>query len=246
MIKCKIADVVFSFTPIYDLTARICQQYLYNGKEKASFSVVITQEDIDREKLSDQKTGSILPDDFLESLALFRKLCNYILSEANGIVFHSSAVAVDGEAYLFTAPSGTGKSTHTRLWRELLGEKAVMVNDDKPIVRFVDNEFYVYGTPWNGKHRIGNNCRAKVKAICALKRSSQNVIRKISPKEILPLILNQTLRPKEANLMENLLVLIDKLLKSVSLYELGCNMDISAAQLSYSTMSKGENNVENS
>lgn len=240
MVKCKIADVVFAFEPLYDYTADLCKPYIYEGEEKESFSVVMTVDDIEAEKLSDKVGFSNLPDEYLESLALFRKICNYMLSKANGIVFHCSAIAVDGEAYLFTAPSGTGKSTHTKLWRELLGDRAVMVNDDKPIIRFVDGDFYAYGNPWNGKHRLGTNCRAKIKAVCALKRSPKNVIRKLTTKEILPLVLNQTLRPKELGLMENLLTLIDKLLKSVSLYEIGCNMHISAAELAYNTMSKGE------
>ena len=132
----------------------------------------------------------------------FRKLCDYILKNANGFIFHSSAMMVDGNAYLFTAPSGTGKSSHAKLWRELLGDRAVMINDDKPIVRFVDGEFFVYGTPWNGKHKLGENCKAKIKAICALSQEKENLIRKATVPEMLPVILNQTIRPKEIKEMD--------------------------------------------
>ncbi|MBQ8427284.1 MAG: hypothetical protein IJX16_05955 [Clostridia bacterium] len=145
---------------------------------------------------------------------------------------------VDGNAYLFTAPSGTGKSTHTRLWRELLGDKAVMINDDKPIIRYVDGEFYVYGTPWNGKHRLDTNTRAKVKAICQIYQAKENEIKKISPPEMLLTVLNQTIRPNDAETYDKLLDLIDKLLRKVELYKLGCNISIDAAKLAYETMSK--------
>ncbi len=234
MLKYKVADVVFEAKLLYDYTEKLCKDYLYSGEEPSAFIAVITKEDIEAEnEYNTQK----YPAPYLESLALFRKLCNYCLENADGIIFHSSAIMVDGEAYLITAPSGTGKSTHTRLWRELLGERAVMVNDDKPIVRLIDGEFYVYGTPWTGKHYLGNNCKAKVKAICNIYQAKENVIRKATTAEMLMTILNQTIRPKEADKMDKLLSLIEKMLLTVDIYKLGCNVSIDAAKLSYETMS---------
>lgn len=236
MARYKIADLIFSATPRYQFTQNLCKDFEYSGEEKDDFVAVISDADILREKedLPDY------PDAYAESLALFRKLCEYALKNADGIIFHSSAIMVDGEAYLFTAPSGTGKSTHARLWRELLKDKAVMVNDDKPIIRYVDGAFYVYGTPWNGKHRLGTNCRAKIKAICKIYQAKENVIRKATTSEMLLTILNQTIRPDELGLMDKLLNLIDKMLCSVDIYTLGCNISEEAAKLSYKTMSQGE------
>ena len=231
--KYKIADTVFELTPKYKYVVEQCKKYLYNGDEKPSLYIISTQQDIDNEKTF----GGEFPDYYLESLSVFRKLCEYILNNSNGIIFHSSAVAVDNEAYLFTAPSGTGKSTHARLWRELLGDKVVMVNDDKPIIRYVDGDFYVYGTPWNGKHCLDTNTSVKIKAICEIKQDKDNSIEKLNPKDMLVTALNQTLRPKSVTAMNNLLDIIDKLLSKVELYRLKCNMDISAAKLSYGTMS---------
>ena len=165
MIRYKIADVVFDAKIKYRYTKELCKDYEYSGDEQPCFVAEVTEEDILHESsLSVEQ----FPPAYLESLALFRKLCNYCLENANGIIFHSSAIAVDGQAYLFTAPSGTGKSTHARLWRELLGDKVIMVNDDKPIVRLIDGEFYVYGTPWNGKHRLSTNCKMKIKQFAQL------------------------------------------------------------------------------
>lgn len=233
MNKYKIADLVFEASVKYRYSTELCKNYQYFGDEKPLFTAEITSEDVAREK----KNAPEYPTPYLESLALFRKLCDYALDKANGIIFHSSAIMVDGEAYLFTAPSGTGKSTHARLWRELLGERAVMINDDKPIIRYIDGEFYVYGTPWNGKHRLDTNSRAKIKAICNIYQAKENKIEKMNVGEMLTVILKQTLRPSNLEQMDKLLALIEKLLTNVELYKLGCNISIEAAELSYKTMS---------
>ena len=240
MPRYKIADIVFKANLIYSYTERVCKSYEYDGDEADAFVATITEEDVAAERALAEN----FPDPYLESLALFRKLCDYALSKASGIIFHSSAIMVDGEAYLFTAPSGTGKSTHARLWREMLGERAVMINDDKPIIRYVDGAFYVYGTPWNGKHRLDTNTRAKIKAICSIYQSKENVIRPATTAEMLITVLNQTIRPKELEQMDKLLVLVDKMLNTVELYRLGCNISSEAAELSFKTMSGGNKNED--
>ena len=234
MPRYKIADVVFDAEHIYKYSACLCENYRYSGDEKPEFSAIVTQKDIEAEKA--QEGAEKFPDYYLESLALFRKLCDYVLSCRQGIIFHSSAVAVDGKAYLFTAPSGTGKSTHARLWREMLGDRVVMINDDKPIIRFIDGAFYVYGTPWNGKHRLDTNTRAEIAAICEIRQAKINKIRKISPSEMLLVVFNQTIRPKDPDKMENLLGILDKLLTTVPLYRLECDISEDAAKTSFSAM----------
>ena len=238
----KVADVVFAIKPIYRYTAKLCEKYLYSGEEQPEFTAVMTENDIAAEK--SQAGAETFPDYYLESLAVFRKLCDYVLSFRQGIIFHSSAIAVDGKAYLFTAPSGTGKSTHARLWREMLGERAVMINDDKPIIRFVDGDFYVYGTPWNGKHHLDTNAHAKIAAICEIRQGKENKIRRISPQEMLTVVFNQTIRPTELDKMDNLLSILDKLLTTVPLYRLECNISREAAETSYSAMTGNNINRE--
>lgn len=234
MPRFKVADVVFDAVLNYGYTKEESKNYLYTGDEAPEFTAVVSLEDIKAEK----EKAPDFPDFYLESLALFRKLCDYILDKKQGIIFHSSAIMVDGDAYLFTAPSGTGKSTHTRLWRELLGDRAVMINDDKPIIRYIDGEFYVYGTPWNGKHQLDTNTRAKIKGICQIYQAKENVIEKVSPSDMLMTVLNQTIRPTEVDKFDKLLDLIDKLLSKVNLYKLGCNISLDAARLAFETMSK--------
>ena len=107
------------------------------------------------------------PDDYLETLAVCRKIAER-MPEHNTFLFYGSCIAVDGAGYVFTAKSGTGKSTHTRLWRELLDNRATMVNDDKPLIRIADDDAIIYGTPWDGKHPLSHNIAVPLKAICIL------------------------------------------------------------------------------
>ncbi len=235
MPKYKIADIVFEAKFSHAYTEKRCQKYLCVEDLPSTTSLEVTKDDIERERRLGPAED--FPDAYLESLALYRKFLDYALSNQT-IIIHCSALAVDGQAYLFLAPSGTGKSTHARLWREVFKDKVVMVNDDKPVIRKIDNEFFVYGTPWNGKHNIDNNVKVKIKAICILKRGEHNIVNKILPKDILMPLLNQTMRPKTANEADQLLGILGELIESVELYEMYCNISHEAAILAYETMSK--------
>jgi hypothetical protein len=142
---------------------------------------------------------------------------------------------VDDEAFLFTATSGTGKSTHTRLWREAFGDRAYMVNDDKPMLILKDGSAWVCGTPWDGKHRLSTNTIVPLSGICILERGAQNTITPVSPQEALSAVLEQSYRPKN---LAKLLEVVEILTQSVDFYRLQCNMDPEAAQVAYNGMRK--------
>ena len=236
MAKYKIADVVFEFNSKNANAEKLLKDYLYTGNDGVEFSYTPTTEDILKEKFGSYD----YPEWYLESLSAFRKLCEFILDNRDGIIFHASAISIDGKAYLFTAPSGTGKSTHARLLREKLGDRAFMINDDKPIVRRIDGEFYAYGTPWNGKHRLSTNCKVKIDGICKLHRAKTNGIEKADSRDMVITVLNQTLRFPDKDRTEKLLSFIDGLISSVKIYSRGCNMEKDAADVSYNGMVKGE------
>ena len=236
MARYKIADVIFSASPKSEYVKDLCKNYLYFGDESEEIHFDITKEDMEREM--EYAKGLNFPKSVVESLALYRKFLEYAINR-NTIILHCSALAAFNEAYLFTAPSGTGKSTHAKLWREVFNDGVVMINDDKPVIRLVDGEFYVYGTPWNGKHHLDTNCRAKIKAICSIRQATENTIRRATTQEMLLVIMNQTIRPTNIEQMDKLLNLVDLLLNKVQLYSLGCNISEEAARLSYQTMSKG-------
>lgn len=174
-------------------------------------------------------------DAYLETLAVYRKIADHLLSR-DTLLFHGSVIAVDGEGYLFTAKSGTGKSTHTRLWREYFGERAVMVNDDKPLLHITDSGVTAYGTPWDGKHRLSTNTAVPLKGICVLTRDTTNHIEQAEPHDTYPMIVQQTNRSLTADGMKQTLSLIDRMLNVVPVYRLGCNMDIEAARVAYEGM----------
>ena len=178
-------------------------------------------------------------DEYLEFVGLQRKITEELFAR-NVLLFHGSVVAVDGEAYLFTAKSGTGKSTHTRLWREVFGPRAVMVNDDKPFLEIRDDHVVVHGSPWNGKHRLGENISLPLKAICILERGEENRIRSIGPREALTMLMQQSQRPQDRRKLPLYLDLVDKLSSRVSFYRMACNMDPSAAVIAYETMSNNK------
>lgn len=153
-----------------------------------------------------------------------------------GFMLHSSAVAVDNRAYLFSAPSGTGKSTHTGLWLKYFGDRAVIINDDKPAIRRVGGEALAYGTPWSGKSDLNVNVGVPIGGICVLSRSETNHIQPMDEGEAIFSILNQTIRPENEEQMDILLSLLDDVLKDVPVYKMGCNISIDAAKMAYEAM----------
>ena len=236
----KIADKVVEVTSIYDEVHEYCTDYLTD--EPADYSITTTQADIDFEREKSAREDEIegiparhFSDSYLEELAVYRKIAKQMISY-DTILFHGSVVAVDDVGYLFTAKSGTGKSTHTRLWREYFGDRAVMVNDDKPLLKITDSGVIAYGTPYNGKHRLGTNTFVPLKAICILTRSAENHIEAIRREQAYTMLLQQVYRPADSILMMKILTLIDRLGDCVKLYKLGCNMDISAAKVAYEGM----------
>lgn len=190
-----------------------------------------------------QKAQPHLSDEDCEYLctggSFYRQLLNF-----DGMLLHASAVVLDGYAYLFSAPCGTGKSTHTRLWLKVFGDRAYILNDDKPALRFEDGAWYAYGTPWSGKHDISTNIRVPVAGICFLRQAKENTIRPFSGPKAIFALLEQTARPAGPQLRGQLMMLLDKLLTNLPVWEMGCNMDPQAAQVSYEAMSGGRKENE--
>lgn len=161
-------------------------------------------------------------------------LFHRFLLKNNGCMLHSSAVVVDGYAYLFSADSGTGKSTHTELWLKHFGEKAFIINDDKPSLRLEDGEWYVYGTPWSGKYNLNVNTKAKLGAIVFLQRDEKNWIKPLNPAEAVPLFFKQTVRAlKTKEKMDMALEKIEQVLTSNPIYKMGCNISDDAVVTAY-------------
>ena len=226
----RIGGRTIRIVSLYEEVHRLCRDYRADGEP--DLTVETTPSDLDYER---GKTASEWPDAYLETLAVYRRIAER-MPDSDTVLMHGSAVALDGEAYLFTAKSGTGKSTHARLWLEVYGERAFIVNDDKPLVRIAGGGAVVYGTPWNGKHGRGQNIAVPLKAVCILERAAENHIERITRSEAYPMLVQQTYRPMDGAAMAKTLFLIDRLASSVSLWKLGCNMETEAARVSYEAM----------
>lgn len=175
-----------------------------------------------------------LPPEQQEYICCSAAFCRGIL--AHGRFFlHASAVACEGGAYLFSAPSGTGKSTHTALWRALFPQSYIL-NDDKPVLWPQKGGVTAWGTPFSGKSDLQVNQGVPLKGICFLHQGSENRIRPVAKAQALAMMLNNTWRPADGREMERLLDLIDRTLALTPVYELYCTQSAEAAKLSYSVM----------
>lgn len=160
------------------------------------------------------------------------------LLDFDGVYLHSSAIVLDGKAYLFSAPSGTGKSTHTEKWCRLFG--ATYLNDDKPVLRLVDGVWMAYGTPWSGKHDLSCPIGVPLGGLVFVRRGEENSMRQLRPEEAVPRLMSQTLwRHKTPEGLEKQLVLTDKLLRSFPLWLLTCRNDDDAAYVSKKALVDG-------
>lgn len=238
----RLAGIDIGIQPMHAYIYEYCCKYLSDGAP--DFTVAANQADLDEERRrsedEDRCAGIQVrhyPDDYLETLAVYRKIASELLKR-DILLYHGSCIAVDGVAYLFTAKSGTGKSTHVKLWQEHFGQRAVVVNDDKPLLAVTPEGVIAYGTPWDGKHRRSSNIACPLKAVCILERSKTNVIKEISAKEGYTTLLQQTYRPSDPIALALTLQVLDRLLSQVEIFRLGCNMEPEAAVISYRGMNR--------
>ena len=236
----KIAGHTARVSSLFESTPQYFRFYLTDDTPEFSISVTreniaFEQADLLEEAHRDGFKPRVFTDPFLERAAIQRAFAEYLFDHSI-LLFHGSAIAVDGKGYLFTAPSGTGKSTHIRLWRKHLGKKVGIVNGDKPFVSLDGEIPHIYGTPWAGKEGWQRNCRASLSGICIVQRGETNSIRKIDASEALPILFKQIYLPKEAKSLDQTLALMDVLLKKVPIYLLQCDISEEAVQCSFEAL----------
>ena len=236
----EVAGRVFAVQPLFESTRAYCADYLTDREPE--FSVEVDLADLVREqKLLDIEADEEglkrrkFSDMFLERSVIQRRVAE-ALTGKDTLMLHGSTVAVDGQAYLFTAPCGTGKSTHTRLWREVFGDRAVMVNDDKPFLRITSDGVLACGSPWTGKHGLGSNVSFPMKGICILSRGSENRIRLLAPEDAADFLRSQCFVPEDSEQAGRALELLDRLIRTVSLWQMECTKQPEAAITAYQAM----------
>ena len=188
---------------------------------------------------SEEENPDGFPDAYIESLALYQNITELLLAR-DVMQFHCSALEMDGRAYLFTAPSGTGKSTHVRLWRQVFGARVTVINDDKPLVRLQkDGSWRVYGTPYGGKHNLQTNTSQTLCGIVMLERGAENKIERVTPQDAFVTLMAQTYHSIQTP--ERILHAMDLVgsLANLPVFRLQCNISQQAVQVAYEAL-KGE------
>lgn len=231
MFTMQLAGHSFTIDNQYPYVQQLCRDYLTDG---LGIPISITAEEL---AFEGQPSGHPWPEGYLESLAVYRKICR-ILLEYDILLFHCSALALDGNAFLFTGPSGVGKSTHTRLWRQQFGKQIVTINDDKPLLSVHPNAITVFGTPWAGKDGLQSNTMAKVAGIVVLRQGSKNVLCPMTCQEAFPILLNQTYRENSPTKMRKTMDLVAQL-AHLPTFSLSCTISQEAVSLAYQALTGG-------
>ncbi|MBR5321941.1 MAG: hypothetical protein IKU48_00140 [Clostridia bacterium] len=232
----KIADIFVEMTPCHDRLKKNAEKYLYTGND--------VPENVMKVEISDE----ILKMKNEEHSYLSAEDCEYIFFGAcfavrilkyNGFVLHSSAISYNGNAYLFSANSGTGKSTHTGFWQDVFGkENVTFINDDKPAIREINGVFYASGSPFSGKSDLSNNIIVPLKAVCFIHRSEQNEIKRLTPSEAMGLLFEQILRPSRSQSIDLLFEVLDSFFSKVPVYSLGVTYSPDSAKFAYEALNQ--------
>lgn len=232
MFQIEVAGLVIRIKNRFKYVQDLCTEYKTSPDRPADIIISVSEEKLHQEM---RKTPQYSFDDgYGEGIVVYEKISN-ALPAYDAFVMHSSVIAVDGWAYAFAAESGIGKSTHTRYWKEMLGDRVTVINGDKPIYRFAGNKLIAYGTPWCGKENWQTNTAAPLKALCLLEQGEDNDIFPVEPFILLKEISHHFYLPGSGQVdMPKLIDLIDRMVSTVPFYRLRCRNHISAAEMAIS------------
>lgn len=236
MFQIKLAGRILRIHHKYKYVKQLCREYLVSELLPFEMEICLEPGQIEEEQQKAEGTGMLSPG-YCESLCIYREISLKLL-QFDTMLMHAAVIGCDGRGYAFAARSGTGKTTHISLWKQVYGNKITIVNGDKPLLVY-DREqelFWAYGTPWCGKENWGVNTAVPLKAICFLERGSENLIRKAETRQILDRLFQQILVPLEEDFLAKQLDLLELLTKKVAFYEMSCNMDREAAITAYKAL----------
>ncbi len=232
-----IAGHTIGIDTLYAETYSLCQPYFCDLTPE--FCIKVCKQDLAYEREEARNAGAHWNNGYLETLAVYRKISEAML-DYDTFLMHGAVVAVGDNAYMFTAESGTGKTTHIQKWLDNIPE-AIVVNGDKPLIRVTDNEAIVCGTPWSGKEKLNTNTMVPLKTITLMERGEDNQIEEISFGEAFAFLLRQTYRPDEPIKMQKTLNLIFRLNGKVRFFRFVFNnMKDDAFSVAYKSLTGGK------
>ena len=238
----EIAGYSFRIHSMFESTWEYCKRYFTDKAPQLHIAaqpedLVFEQRMLDQEAVEEGLRLRKFTEPFLERAAIQRSVAEYLF-DRDVLMLHGSTVAVDGKGYLFTAKCGTGKSTHTRLWCQVFGDRAAMVNDDKPFIKISGDGIWDCGSPWSGKHGLDTNITVPRAGICILERGKENTVLPCDADDALPMLLHQSYCPLDSGKSAAFTSLVGRIAGSVPLWKMECNKEPSAALLSHAEMSK--------
>lgn len=240
----SIAELNIGISALFSSTREYFKDYLTDNP--ADYAVTVTPEmlpfeqaELDREADELHLRRRVFTDPFLERTAIQRQTASIALQNGT-VLLHGSTVVLDGKAYLFTAKTGVGKSTHTRFWLEAF-PNAYILNDDRAFIRL---DGTAYGSPWSGKHGIHRNEKAVLSGICILERGKKNEIHRVPADDAAPEVLSQMFLPNSA-LMPILTDLTARLVRTVPVFRMKCTKEIGAALTAYYALAPVSGTVSN-
>lgn len=207
------------------LNRKYFQKYIADSAEDRIEHTVT----IERNLINGHPFGNGNPSGFF---LIHQDISDWLLTK-NVLTLHAAALTYRRKAYLFSAPSGTGKSTLVRLWRDAYGKEVRIISGDQPLIRVDENGASACGSIWNGKEHLGNNLESPIGGICVLSRSETNSITRLSHSEALISLSTNIYIPSDPALASAALRLIRELVLTVPVYALACNKQIDAAKFAH-------------
>lgn len=258
MKKYLIANIIIGFSYRFDEYFKDnIETYLYEGNQDAAHNIVVKyKKDLEAPKEGNYRIFSKslkgvkslmtydkdyknievwIDDEAFTDLAtaeyIYTGMIFLELAQRHGLLpLHGSAITYDDEVILFSAPSGTGKTTHAKMWHRLYPEHVLWLNDDKPLLSIEDNKVYVYGAPFSGKHKANTNRKIPLKSIVFLRQGVTDKVTKLKKDEALKHLMVNSLRPTEEKLWDNTLKQFDYILNNIPIYHLDASVSLNAAE----------------
>lgn len=221
----KVAEIVFKIAANYVETKQFFGEFLIEENdeyEKINIDKAEISEFIKQYPSFDMKMGE---------RAIVKYKMDKILVKYDTFPVHASALSYKGKAYLFTALSGVGKSTHAKLWKDSFGDDVVMINDDRPYIKIIGDKVYAYSHPQSGKYNIYTNTSSEISVISKIIRDDSNFIKPISKGVFFPFMVQQTYTMDEIWITSKIINMIKMVLEHVDVFEIHCNTETNAARI---------------
>lgn len=240
--KIEIAGTKIEVECRFRIVLRVCRNYLAKF-DKPDFVVRASLEELIASRLPNADkinhfagVAFRFADEYAEPYIIYHKIAERMV-DFNTFLMHGSVVAKDGYAYMFTASSGVGKTTRTRIWLDCF-PGSIVVNGDKPLIKITSTQAIACGTPWCGKEGWNTNTMVPLRAIFLLERAregEESSIEEVSIGNAFPFLLKQTYRPEDPNLMKKTLSLLKSLEGKVKFYRFWSTPTAESVQLAYET-----------